>query len=160
MGCFCLKQGWTYERCSPIVKDYPNSRFCWPDRLSSGVDSVVNSHIQPCGHHSDWTKESLKNNKQTTNRRWKEETDEHGFTTANAGSEVGTLKHSCMYLCVAITSTQRKFYSATKNAESSAHRLPALCLRSWLPGPTPWALNVWPSASESHSQLTTLESHS
>ena len=36
----------------------------------------------------------------------------------------------------------------------------APCFRSRLTGPTFWALNVWPSTSESHSQLTTSESHS
>ena len=30
-----------------------------------------------------------------------------------------------------------------------------LCLRSWLPGPSSWALNAWFSALESHSKLTT-----
>ena len=74
------------------MKSHANGGFCWPSRSSSGVDSVVNSHTQPCGHFIGCTK---KPENQTTNRRWKEEIDKHGFRTAKLRKvKSGTFKHS------------------------------------------------------------------
>ena len=62
------------------MKQYPNGGFCWFCCLSSSVDSIVNSHTWPCGHFPGCIKI---NKNQTTNRKWKEETDKNGFRTAN-----------------------------------------------------------------------------
>ena len=86
-----------------VGKKCPNGEFSWFCDSSSGVDPVL---ILTPGCVGIAQVVLKKKNNQTTNRGWKEETDKHRFRTTNAGSEVGTLKHSCMYLCVDIVRTQ------------------------------------------------------
>ena len=63
--------------------------FC---RSSSGRDPVVNSHTQPCGHFTGYTK----NKKQNTKKKQKaEERNKHGFRTAKLRKVKScTFKHS------------------------------------------------------------------
>ena len=75
-----------------FVKQYPQTvGFCWPGGSSRDVDPIVNSNTRPCGHFTGCTiKTKIKQQRM-------EERNKHGFRTANEGSEVVTLKHSCMY---------------------------------------------------------------
>ena len=119
------------------------------------MDPVVSSHTRLCGHFTGCTIKKNKTN-QTTNRGWKEETDEHGFRTANVGRwSWHFFSILCMFM--AIARTLRKSYT---DADSSGHRLHGSTSCFWLHCPVSWAWIIWLTASESHSKLTDLESHS
>ena len=74
------------------MKSPRNGRFCWPSHSSNGVDPVVSSHSRLCGHFTGCTKTKQQRveGKKQINTDLELQTQE---------SEVGTLKHSCMYLC-------------------------------------------------------------
>ena len=109
---------------------------------SSGVDPIVSSHIQPCGHFTGCTKISLRNNKQG----WKEETDKHGFRTANTGKGSG---HISILVCIYV-------HGHHKNSVKVLHSYQ----KCWLICHCLHCSVLWLHVLESHSQLTTLESHS
>ena len=113
------------------IKIPTNGRLCWFGHSSSGVDLIVSSHNWLCGHFTGCTHPKKK---QQIEGGRKEERGKHGFRTTNAGREVGTFKYTYMYLCEAVTWTQRKSYTATKTAESSGHCLHcsvSLFLTTW-----------------------------
>ena len=79
------------------------------------MDLVFNSHTRPSGHFTGCTKIKIKKGGR------KEETSKHGFRTAERRKvKLALLKILCMFR--AIVRTQRKSYTATKDADSSGHR--------------------------------------
>ena len=79
----CKTDEITKTRTQDRVWNNPHAGFCWFGRSSSGVDPVVSSHIRPCWHSTGCLRK--KHTNQTTKRGQKEETEKHGFKTANAG---------------------------------------------------------------------------
>ena len=92
--------------------------FCWFGCLSSGEDPVVSSHTCPCRHFTGGTKIKIK--QQTEDGRKKQtNTDSEQQNTGRWSMHFFAF---CVYLlCVAITRTQKKSYTATKDADSSGH---------------------------------------
>ena len=82
-----------------------------------GVDPIVSSHTQLCGHFAACTKKIKTKQKQRMEGR-----NKHWFRTAKC-RKVKVAHFNILCVCVAITRTLQKSYTATKDGDSSGHCL-------------------------------------